>query len=128
MTLNAWGIEAKEGYWGGVDEHPNPSYAPEECGLKTIAEIEYSDECYQFDTRIVWKHLESGRYYTARDSGCSCPTPFEGYRQLSDLEDFDYDAIKREVNEERGKEYTVYVSSEDAQTFLNKIRRLKQPR
>ena len=53
-------------------------YAPEKFGLVQFAEFEYSDGCYQFDTRVVWKD-EQGQLWTARDSGCSCPTPFEDY-------------------------------------------------
>ena len=56
----------------------NIYYSPEEFGLTPFAEFEYSDGCYQFDTRVVWKDKQ-GVLWTARDSGCSCPTPFEDY-------------------------------------------------
>ena len=56
----------------------NIYYAPEKFGLTPFAEFEYSDGCYQFDTRVVWKD-EQGLLWTAHDSGCSCPTPFEDY-------------------------------------------------
>jgi hypothetical protein len=63
----------------------NPYYSPEGWGLETVAEVEYSDMDYQFDLRVVWKD-EKGRLYTARNSGCSCPAPFEDYREIGDLE------------------------------------------
>jgi len=47
-------------------------YNPELFGLEPICEIEYSDGCYQFDRRVVWrKKGTKGVFYTARDSGCS---------------------------------------------------------
>jgi hypothetical protein len=63
----------------------NPYYSPEKWGLKTVAECEFSDMDYQFDLRVVWQD-EKGRLYTARDSGCSCPAPFEDYREIGQLE------------------------------------------
>lgn len=55
----------------------NIYYYPEKCGLEVVGELEYSSGNYEFDTRVVWFHAASGRLLTARDSGCSCPTPFE---------------------------------------------------
>ena len=63
----------------------NVYYHPEVHGLKVVASLEYSSGSYEFDTRVVWRH-ESGIVVTARDSGCSCPTPFEDYEGLYDLE------------------------------------------
>jgi hypothetical protein len=28
---------------------------------------------------VLWRHLDTGKLFWATDSGCSCPTPFEGY-------------------------------------------------
>ncbi|MCI0562510.1 MAG: hypothetical protein MN733_28830 [Nitrososphaera sp.] len=81
----------------------NPYYEPTECGLVKLEEIEYSDRCYQFDTRVVWRDVETGELYTARDSGCSCPCPFETYDSLASLEKLDFDSLEREVNTD-GKE------------------------
>jgi hypothetical protein len=64
----------------------NIYYSPEKLGLSTVAEIDWSDGCYQFDLRVVWKHDASGVLYTARDSGCSCPSPFEDYNGIESLE------------------------------------------
>lgn len=81
------------------DYQSNVYYHPEKHGLTVVAEIEYSDACYQFDTRVVWKDAE-GNFYTARDSGCSCPTPFEEYTTIESLEKADYDTLLAEVREE----------------------------
>ncbi len=64
----------------------NPYYSPEEFGLEIVGEVIWDDDPYQFDFSVVWEHKETGEYYTARDSGCSCPTPFESFNSLEDLE------------------------------------------
>lgn len=66
------------------EDDPNPYYNPEKFGMKQVGMIDFSSGYYEFDYRVVWKHKD-GTYYTARDSGCSCPTPFEDYTKLDDL-------------------------------------------
>lgn len=57
---------------------------PEKHGLEIIGELRDPNESYDFDTVVFWK---SGRkVYAAHDSGCSCPSPFEGYNDIKDLE------------------------------------------
>lgn len=63
----------------------NPYYNPEAFGLELVAEEDWGGS-YEFDIRVVWLHKKSGELYTARDSGCSCPSPFENYTSLADLE------------------------------------------
>jgi hypothetical protein len=63
----------------------NPYYRPEALGLETVAELEFSDMSYQFDTLVVWKQIDGDKFYTARDSGCSCPCPFEDYCGIDKL-------------------------------------------
>jgi hypothetical protein len=75
--------------WGTVASEP------EAFGLEIVAEVEYSDGCYQFDTRIVWRDKETGRLYTAR--GCSCPIPFESYDRRN-IEIVDFGVLKAEIN------------------------------
>ena len=77
----------------------NVYYNSEKHGLTTVAEVEYSDGCYEFDTRVVWQHKD-GRLFTARDSGCSCPTPFENYPSVESLEEFDFDEVLAEIDRE----------------------------
>ena len=101
-------------------EDPNPYYSPEKMGLVKIAEIDYSDGSYQFDTRVVWYHTESGVMYTARDSGCSCPTPFEDYTTLAKLETFNFNIIRAEVLEELAQEGAEITASQ-AQDFIYAI-------
>lgn len=58
-------------------------YNPEDFGLETIGEIEWSQEAYQFDLTAIWWNPAVGRFVMASDSGCSCPSPFEDFRNLS---------------------------------------------
>lgn len=101
----------------------NVYYHPEKHGLKVVAEIEYSDLSYVFDTRVVWKHMLSGLLYTARDAGCSCPTPFEDYNAVSDLERVDdIIRLRAEIREELAKEYGgINITASDGQAFLRKV-------
>ena len=107
----------------------NIMYSPEAFGLSVVAEVEYSDGCYQFDTRIVWKDNETGKLYTARDAGCSCPVPFEDYNR-SNIDEVDFDALKAEVaeNTQTGDldvDYCSYptrhLTSEQAADFLRAL-------
>lgn len=62
----------------------NAYYDPQKFGLTIVGEVEFSSGSYEFDTSVVWRD-QAGALYYADDSGCSCPTPFEGIG-LDDLE------------------------------------------
>ena len=62
----------------------NIYYNPEEFGLEVVGEVS-AGEGYNFDYTVVWKEKESGKLYWARDSGCSCPTPFGDYDSIDML-------------------------------------------
>lgn len=62
----------------------NVYYYPEQFGLTTIGEVEWSEPCYDFDLTVLWRD-EAGKLYWASDSGCSCPSPFEDLGGLNDL-------------------------------------------
>ncbi len=66
---------------------PNVYGSPEKFGLTPIDELELNDYSYEFDIVAVWKHGESGKIYLAADSGCSCPSPFEDFTSLEELEE-----------------------------------------
>lgn len=55
----------------------NVYYSPEDFGLTLLGVIDWSDGNYVFDYTAVWMD-EAGRVLYADDSGCSCPSPFEG--------------------------------------------------
>ncbi len=93
-------------------------YSPEESGLKVVAEVEYSDLSYQFDMRVVWQHMSSGKLYTARDMGCSCPSPFEDYTKLEDLDELvDMADLRSEIRADECGNLT----PEQGQVFLDKV-------
>lgn len=45
--------------------------------LSYVGSFDWDQEAWQFNVTQVWKESR-GRYYVASDSGCSCPTPFDG--------------------------------------------------
>lgn len=104
----------------------NIYYSPEKWGLSVVAEIEYSDGNYVFDTRVVWRHKD-GVVYTARDSGCSCPTPFENFHGLNHLEVLvNTDPLKAEIDRElRG--YSPEISAESSARFLATVEGVFHP-
>lgn len=65
--------------------HPDVYHQPESFGLTIIGSLYDPEACYSFNDLIVWEH-EDGRIFYASDSGCSCPSPFEDYTSLDDLE------------------------------------------
>lgn len=55
----------------------NPYYNPTDLQLDMLA-FEDPGSCYSFNTLCFWA-TNKGHVYIARDSGCSCPIPFEDY-------------------------------------------------
>lgn len=109
--------------WGTPDVY----YSPEDFALEQIAQLDYSSGSYEFDFRVVWKH-ESGALYTARDSGCSCPSPFEDYTSLEQLERVDMAFLESEVMENVRKPrddhaYWDYgITFSEGREFLRKVK------
>lgn len=75
------------------------SYRPEDYGLRTLGAVEWSEPSYSFDTTEVWIDGE-GKLYWASDSGCSCPSPFENYHELSQLETGDEFELAKYLDEQ----------------------------
>lgn len=63
---------------------PDIYYNPDTFGLTPVTEIEWDNECYQFNITAVWE--KDGEFWMASDSGCSCPSPFENFESLADAE------------------------------------------
>lgn len=102
---------------------PDPYYQPEKFDLVPVGEIDYSDGCYQFDIRAVWKHEPTGTFYTCRDSGCSCPSPFEDYHSLDQLEVLNLEELEEEIQRERHSEWNhSHQGSLAYAEFLMKVR------
>lgn len=75
-------------------------YHPEKCGMELVASVERDDLSYEFDIFALWRDTVSGAYFEASDSSCSCPSPFEDYRKLSDLHRVEDEAAVRAAVDE----------------------------
>lgn len=105
-----------------MPDYENNLYShPEKAGLSTVAELEYSDGDYQFDTRVVWRRDSDGQLLSARDSGCSCPSPFES-TELKDLQEVNSTSwLKEEIAEQSKHQYGNVNLAQDAAAFLEKV-------
>ena len=92
-------------------------YSPEKEGLEPFAELHFSDEPYEFDFRVVWIDTATGKLLTARDSGCSCPSPFEDFKK-SDLAEIDSIGWLQDEIRTEGRD----VKPHEASDFISKIR------
>lgn len=101
-----------------IDE--NLYYSPEAFGLTVVAEIDYSDGDYNFDHRVVWKD-NNNIFYTGRNAGCSCPSPFEDIHDVSELDRLDINVLEAELREENSSSYS-HITVADAQDFITNVR------
>jgi hypothetical protein len=53
-------------------------YDPEKWGLEIVGSVQWGEPNYSFDLTVVWRNEGTGQLYYADDSGCSCPSPFDG--------------------------------------------------
>lgn len=67
---------------------PDVYYQPEVFGLTPVGDIEWDNEAWQFHITAVWVD-DAGSIFYATDSGCSCPSPFEGFTALEEVEKAD---------------------------------------
>lgn len=87
----------------------NPYYHPARCGLEILGVLEDPHANYSFDTVVVWIDLATSDLYAAHDSGCSCPSPFEGYHSTGDLTPV---RSWQDVDGVIGQSYTTYDSAD----------------
>lgn len=57
--------------------------SPERFDLEIVSVLSDDNLSYEYDMLVVWTDRD-GRVFYGTDSGCSCPSPFEDYRDLSD--------------------------------------------
>lgn len=76
---------------------PDIYYDQERFGLVKVAEIEWSEPDYSYDTTCAWVHPETGRWFVESDSGCSCPSPFEEFTDLDKLAVYDQKSAADEL-------------------------------
>lgn len=104
-----------------MDYDGNFYYNPEASGLAMVASIDFRDD-YDFDIIAVWKEKETGKMYYAGDSGCSCPSPFEDYNSLADLNPLNENTLDefRSYVKERA-EWGYGVSAMERGNFLRSV-------
>lgn len=83
----------------------NIYYQPEDFGLETVGQIDFSDGNYCFNYRVIWRRLSDGQLLTGADSGCSCPSPFEDVRHDGDLSEFSANMLLEEAREYAKSKY-----------------------
>lgn len=69
---------------------------PHDFGLEIFEHISDDRASYDFDDFCVFRRKEDGKLFWAKDSGCSCPCPFEDVKvddltPIVDLGQFDLD-------------------------------------
>jgi hypothetical protein len=76
------------------DEYQGTVYScPENYGLELIFETDLDNESYQFNILAVWREIKTGRIFVGRDSGCSCPSPFEDCTSVDELEEINLKSL-----------------------------------
>ncbi len=108
----------------------NVYYDPEKFGLTVVGEVDDPGASYSFDKFVVWR-AEDGTLYWDQDSGCSCPSPFEDVRSLSDLKTGDSDKAAADALEWAegfnpdvrgyGSESTYETAKADAHALIRKL-------
>lgn len=82
----------------------NPYYHPEALGLKIVGSVAREPD-YDFNMLVVWESVSDGLLYMASDSGCSCPSPFEDFHEIEQLERIgSYDQFVRALDAWRGRQ------------------------
>lgn len=78
----------------------NIMYSPEAFGVVEVDTFDLSSGSYEFDYVTVWQSTDDKRtFYIGADSGCSCPSPFEGVSSLADLDRLNPDNPRPQIEE-----------------------------
>lgn len=91
---------------------------PENHRLKIISVFEREPQ-WDFNMHVIFKHEDTNKVYYAHDSGCSCPTPFEDFSGIDDME---------EITKEGFESFSSMIMREDYGTvgekreFLDKVK------
>lgn len=105
----------------------NPYYDPKKCGLEKVAELDFSDGCYNFNITAVWTKAGEKKFYWADDSGCSCPSPFENYSEHEQLESGGFKQIRDHLNSRfDGDAWGQYVKITELHPVLEKLHEISK--
>ena len=59
--------------------------SPEDHGLIEVLTLNLCEDMYAFDLVVVFMDVKTKKFYTAADTGCSCPIPFEQFKTREHL-------------------------------------------
>lgn len=87
--------------------------------LDVVVSLDDPNASYDFDTFVVWRHKKTGELYYGQDSGCSCPSPFEGISRIEELSRLgDLPSFERELEAWADRYFDAQVVSD----VIDKIR------
>lgn len=120
---------------GWYEDNPNVYYNPEKFGLEIIGTVSWSAEPYQFNYTLVLIDPFDGRIYYGNDSGCSCPSPFEGFTSrekltlcdgFADLADYLSTRLDKLLIEAEDNSYYLDNIPRATETKINVLEKLRQ--
>ncbi|MET9959315.1 hypothetical protein ABZ128_09535 [Streptomyces sp. NPDC006326] len=105
----------------------NIYYSPEKFGLEELGEVDTADS-YEFCKFVAWHRPADGAVFWSTDSGCSCPTPFEGLESVDELERAtDVAQFAKDARAWLRSSYDTSAADRDAlESIIRKVRRLAQ--
>ena len=60
-------------------------YSPESYGLEVFKVLNEPNMSYEFNMFVIWVDRKERKLFYGTDSGCSCPSPFEGVQSIQEL-------------------------------------------
>jgi hypothetical protein len=99
---------------------------PEKFGLKHVADLDFSSGSYEFDTTAVWVNDKVKKFYWADDSGCSCPSPFEGFSTIEQLNSGPFEQVRDHLTSRfDGGGWGGYVKITELHPVVEKLHKIK---
>lgn len=93
-------------------------YSPEQFGLEIVKELDDPSADYSFDKFVVWIRKKDGVLFYGQDSGCSCPSPFEGVTSVQGLSELkNMKAFEQELRAWGSQ----YYDAQTLQSFIDRI-------
>lgn len=100
--------------------HVNDVYhSPEKFGLTIVGMLDDPQSSYSFDDTVVWQSTDSRKLYYGQDSGCSCPSSFEG-QGIEDLTEITDETWNDFFAATRGRVRTGYGNRRD-ESFYDQV-------
>ena len=97
--------------------------SPEAFGLTLVGEAA-AELDYRFDITAVWE--KDGKVYVARDEGCSCPSPFENYTDITHLTEIRDTGKLRALIDDSSYTYSPNYDPAEVRDLVNKVHAILQ--